>query len=367
MQEQRKITFDRVIRWILVALGIFVAFLLIKKISGALLPFAIAWLLAYLIYPLVKFIHKVLKIKLRIIAVITALVLVLGFLTGLAFLVIPPIIREFGMLTQLLDNFISSGSYLEGWTGKIAEFIAEKMNVTDITESMSKEGLLNIIKESMPPVWNLLSGTLQVIVGILATFIVLLYLVFILLDYEVLANDWIKLIPARHQSRVMEVVKDVETGMNRYFRGQSLIAFTVGILFCVGFSIINLPLAIGFGLFVGLLNLVPYLQIASIVPAFFLILVKTVNTGQGFWMITLSVVIVYIVVQSIQDLILTPKIMGKITGFHPAIILLSLSIWGSLLGLIGMIIALPLTNLLLAYYQRFLKNKEKSDLSENNI
>lgn len=359
MLEERKITFDRVVRWILIALGIFVSYLFIKRISGALLPFAIAWLIAYLIYPLIKLIHKALRIKSRIVVVIIALLLVLGFLTGLAFMVIPPIIKEFGMLTQLLENFINSGNYIEGWAEKVVEFITEKINTENITESISKEGLFNLLKESMPPVWNLFSRTLQIVVGILAALIVLLYIIFILLDYEVLANGWIKFVPSTHQSKVIEVIKDVETGMNRYFRGQSLIAFIVGILFSVGFSIINLPLAIGFGLFVGLLNLVPYLQIVSIIPAFFLILIKTANTNQSFWMITLSVVIVYIVVQAIQDLFLTPKIMGKVTGFHPAIILLSLSIWGSLLGLVGMIIALPLTNLLLTYYQRFLKNRDK--------
>ena len=82
--------------------------------------------------------------------------------------------------------------------------------------------------------------------------------------------------------------------------------------------------------------------------------VKAADTGESFWMIMLSVLIVFAIVQTIQDTILTPKIMGKVTGLNSAIILLSLSIWGSLLGLLGMIIALPLTTLLLTYYQRYI-------------
>jgi predicted PurR-regulated permease PerM len=73
----------------------------------------------------------------------------------------------------------------------------------------------------------------------------------------------------------------------------------------------------------------------------------------------LLVVIVFCVVQLIQDTILTPKIMGKVMGLNAAIILLSLSIWGSLLGIMGMIIALPMTTLLLTYYQRFDIRKEQ--------
>jgi predicted PurR-regulated permease PerM len=67
---------------------------------------------------------------------------------------------------------------------------------------------------------------------------------------------------------------------------------------------------------------------------------------------------VYIIVQAIQDLFLTPKIMGKYMGLNPAIILLSLSIWGSLLGLVGLIIALPLTTLLIAYYNRYINGNQ---------
>ena len=72
-------------------------------------------------------------------------------------------------------------------------------------------------------------------------------------------------------------------------------------------------------------------------------------------------VAVYAIVQIIQDLILTPRIMGKAMGLNPAIILLSLSVWGSLLGLIGLIIALPLTTLLLSYYDRYIIRRDRSD------
>ena len=94
--------------------------------------------------------------------------------------------------------------------------------------------------------------------------------------------------------------------------------------------------------------------------------VKAADTGDSFWMIMLSALIVFAVVQTIQDTILTPKIMGHVTGLNPAIILLSLSIWGSLLGILGMVIALPMTTLLVTYYQRYvIKNKtiEKSNKS----
>ena len=141
--------------------------------------------------------------------------------------------------------------------------------------------------------------------------------------------------------------------MNSYFRGQSLIALIVGILFSIGFLIIDFPLAIGLGLFIGLLNLVPYLQLIGLIPTIALALMKSLETGQSFWVILLMALAVFAVVQTIQDMYLTPRIMGKVMGLNPAVILLSLSIWGSLLGFIGLIIALPLTTLCLSYYRRF--------------
>ena len=147
--------------------------------------------------------------------------------------------------------------------------------------------------------------------------------------------------------------------MNKYFRGQAVVAFCVGVLFSIGFLIIDFPMAIGLGMFIGLLNMVPYLQLVGFVPTILLAIVKAADTGQNFWLIMLMALLVFAVVQLIQDGLLTPKIMGNVTGLNSAIILLSHSIWGSLLGMLGMVIALPLTTLLLNYYQKYVIRKDK--------
>jgi predicted PurR-regulated permease PerM len=142
--------------------------------------------------------------------------------------------------------------------------------------------------------------------------------------------------------------------MNRYFRGQAAVASIVGVLFATGFLIIGLPLGILLGLFIGLLNMVPYLQLIGLIPAFLLALIHALETGSSFWVILGLTGLIFVVVQIIQDAILVPRIMGRVTGLNPAMILLSLSIWGKLLGIFGLIIALPMTFLILAYYRRFL-------------
>ena len=216
-----------------------------------------------------------------------------------------------------------------------------------------------MLKQALPPIWSLVTGSLNLIYGIFTLFIVLLYIVFILLDYESIAEGWPRLLPTKYRPFLTGIMNDVKEGMNKYFRGQAFVALCVGILFSIGFLIIDFPLAIGLGLFIGVLNLVPYLQIIGFIPTILLAILKAADTGGNFWLILAAALAVFAIVQAIEDSFIVPRVMGKITGLNPAIILLSLSVWGSLMGMLGMIIALPLTTLMLSYYQRFIINKEK--------
>ena len=227
----------------------------------------------------------------------------------------------------------------------------------DFQNLLTWDNVSAAVQKIAPQFFNLLSGTWQLLVGLFVIVVVLLYVIFILLDYEKLSAGFVNAVPAKYRSFVSELVGDVKQGMNRYFRGQSLVALCVGILFAIGFSIIGLPMAITMGLFIGVLNLVPYLQTVGLVPVAFLAILQSMETGRSVWLMLLAVLIVLIVVQAIQDLLLTPKIMGKAMGLNPAVILLSLSIFGSLFGLIGMIIALPLTTLIISYYKRYVLNE----------
>ena len=156
----------------------------------------------------------------------------------------------------------------------------------------------------------------------------------------------------------------VERELNNYIRGQGLVALIMGVLFCIGFTIIDFPMAIGLGIMIGIMDLVPYLHTLALIPTVLLALLKSADTGQNFWFILATALAVFIVVQLICDLIVTPKIMGKAMRLNPAILLLSLSVWGALLGFIGLIIALPLTTLLITYYQQYVTKEKENDLVE---
>jgi predicted PurR-regulated permease PerM len=353
----REITFDRFIRGIIAIAGCIVAYLLIDRLSGVLLPFLLAWLFCYLVYPMVKFVQYKLGVKSRGASIAIVLFLVTAAIVGISLLVIPPIIEEAITLKEFVVNYLTAGENNSSIPDVASRFIREHIDMQQVEAYFSIERIGALSQDLLPKIWNVLSQSFSLITGVVTVFMFMVYTLFILNDYETLAHGWVRLIPEKYRERVVNLTRDVEISMSNYFRGQSLIALCVGILFSIGFLIIDFPMAIGFGLFVGLLNIVPYLQITSIVPMVFLALVKAANTGQNFWWILIAAGIVMLVVQVIQETILIPRIMNKAIGLHPAVILLSLSVWGSLLGLVGMIIALPATSIILSYYRRFLRKQ----------
>lgn len=356
--ERKKITFDSFIRAVILGAIIIGVLMLLKRLSGVLLPFFLAWLIAYLIYPLVSFFQHKLRLKNRIISIFCAL-FTLSVIGSVAFyLLVPPMIQEFLRVKDLLIEYFSTTHTASNVPTTLSEFIRQNIDLHILEQMFSQENILDALKVTVPKLWSLISESINLLFGFFTVFLILLYIVFILLDYESISEGWAHLMPKKYRKTVTGILNDVKDGMNRYFRGQALVALCVGILFSIGFLIIDFPLAIGLGLFIGALNMVPYLQIIGFVPTIMLAILKAADTGNNFWIIIASAAAVFIVVQIIQDGYLVPRIMGKITGLNPAIILLSLSIWGSLMGMLGMIIALPLTTLMLSYYQRYIINQE---------
>lgn len=356
--EHKKITFDSFIRGVILGLIIIGILTLIEHLSGVLLPFFIAWLIAYLIYPLVTFFQYKLKLKYRIISIFCALFTLIAIIGTAFYLLVPPMIQELGRVQDLLIEYFSDGASNSNVPKTLSEFLREIFESPFVAQLFKEENLLEAIKEGVPQLWALLAESVNLLFSVFTFFIILLYIVFILLDYESISEGWTHLIPIKYRSFIVGLMNDVKDGMNKYFRGQAFVALCVGILFSIGFLIIDFPLAIGLGLFIGALNLVPYLQIIGFVPTIILAILKASDTGDNFWIIIASAIAVFAIVQAIQDGYIVPRVMGKITGLNPAIILLSLSIWGSLMGMLGMIIALPLTTLMISYYQRYIINKE---------
>lgn len=350
MTKGKEITFDKFIR---ILFGVFlavIAYLLLRKLSGVLMPFVVAWLVAYMLNPFVNFIQKKCHIKLRWVAILITFILFVVVVGGICWLIIPAAINEILTLKDIIVKYVNDNNL----PGLFTEYVMPYIRSTeDVKEYFSVADLTTFLETMLPKIFSLISSSISAVFGVVMFLISFIYLFYILMDYEKMTKGYIKYVPQKHRAFVLGLVADVEEGMNSYFRGQSLVALCVGILFAIGFVIIGFPMAIPLGLFIGFLNLVPYLQVLGFVPTVILSLLKSYETGQNFWGILLAALLVFAVVQIIQDGFLVPKIMGNVTGLNGAVILLSLSVWGVLLGFVGLIIALPLTTLLISYYKRY--------------
>lgn len=367
--DREPYTFDRVVRILFSVCALIAVLYLLNVLKGVLLPFLVACLVAYMLEPVVLWNKKILHLRQRFIPVVLTLVEITAVVGVFAMLFVPYIIDEGTKMTELLKNYASYKMQLPFLSSEIHNFIRDNVDFDYLSRLLTKEEWKSLIKTGLSSSWSFLSSGLAVVFGIVAWLVVVLYVIFIMLDYERLMLSFKQLVPLHHRNRVFRIFDDIKGAMNRYFRGQFLISMIVGVLFAIGFYIIDLPLGVALGLFIGVLNLVPYLQLISLPFTVLMCIMSTISSGVDFWVIFWECMAVYLIVQCIQDLILTPRIMGKAMGLNPAIILLSLSVWGCLLGFVGLIIALPLTTLILSYYnlyvvQRVAKDKQRVDMDQ---
>lgn len=361
--NKQPFTFDRTVRMVGSILLMAGLILLTQRLSDVLLPFAAAWLIAYMLNPFVHFFQRHLKIKKRGLAVLLLFLLIIGIVSSIVVFATSSITNEIMEMKELVSNYIAL-EQKANLPPFLQAFLAETFYKINIDDWLNAQQLMNAIKTIIPKAFDVVSVSLQYITGLVVVFIFCLYLFFILMDFDELSDNWQKFIPQKYRSFTNQLVNDLIEKMDTYFRKQALISTILGILFAIGFSILDLPMAIFMGLLVGLLNMIPYMHSLGIIPPLCVALMQSAQGGQDFWWTAAFIVVVFIVNQLILDLLLTPKIMGGATGLHPAIILLSLSIWGSLMGVLGMIIALPITTLIVSYYQHFIIDQNEFPTDE---
>ena len=328
-----------------------------SRLYGVLLPFFVSFLLAYVLDPIVVFIQTKCRVRNRALAVVITLVLAVGIVVGAIAALRKPVMDQVNTAWVGFQNYIATFDINQYMSAETQEKLLQWQEEWDWKSLLANPELTTSIKELLPKIGNWITGGLSWMSELLVVFIGFMYLIFLMIDFPNIRANYSKFIPRKIRPRVVTLMGDIDRNMNAYFRGQAMVATCVGVLFAIGFTITGMPMGIAMGLIIGLLNMVPYMQALGIPPCIVLCLIQSAQTGQPVWLTLLLMAIVFIVVQSIQDMVLTPKIMGNVTGMSPAAILLSLSLWGAICGVIGMIIALPITTLIISYYDRYIANR----------
>lgn len=351
---QTPITFDRFVRGLLFLAVVLLLLAALRWLSPVLIPFFAAWALAWMLIPVVNFFQHTCRLRSRAVSVGVTLTLVVAGITAVSWLAVPLVLEGLTHTKDATLRYLQSDTHMLHLPNWLQHYISETVAALRLEEVLSEGNLLTTLRNALPHVWGVFLSTVDVVMGLTSVFFGVLYLLFLLIDYERFSTGWIDYVPLRFRNFLGQLSHDIAHHMRGYFRGQALIALWNCLMFSLGFWLIDLPMPIGMGCFVGLISFVPYVQVVGFLPAALLALLQMAETGRSFWMIMLLVLVVYVVVQIIQDVFITPRIMGGIMGLRPAIILLSLSVWGFIGGIVGLVVGLPLTTILITYYRRYL-------------
>ena len=357
---RREFTFDRIARMLVLSVLILLIYVAVQAIWSVILPFLLAGIFAYVMMPLVRFFQYTLRLRSRGLSVILTLLL-LGAVVYLAVIfIIPSINAEIEKTLQVISGYSSGQDILTMILPRnIRNYLNGGIRWGNFPQQLSLEKVLENVKLLLDQVGGIINSTLSIFSWGLVFLIGLVYFVFILLDFENLGRGFISLFPKTLRPTIRTISMDLDRYMNNYFRGQALIAISVGILLSIGFNIIGLPLATAMGIFIGILNFIPYMQALGIIPLGLASLLMAAQTGENAFVCMLLGYGVLMIVQIIQDMIIVPRIMGQTMGMRPSLILLVLSIWGYLLGFFGMLIALPITMFIYSLYMRYVLQDEE--------
>jgi predicted PurR-regulated permease PerM len=304
------------------------------------------------------------KVKFRWLASILVLFILLIICIDAALIFVPMMIDQGVNLGSLLRKLAQDSvwretfmEYLPSGIWEKFQSIWEEKDVMLLLENLQDFDLMKIgqgiWEKVVPGAIGVFSGVGRLLVWFFVFFMIALCLVFMLLDFENMKRKLAEQIPQKYSKEVFSFFSSFDHIMSKYFRAQTSVAAIVGVLFAISFNIMGLPMGLPFGLFIGALNMVPYLQVASIPIAAFFGLIYSLETGMAFWQVVLIITAIYAGIQVLQDMVIVPKIMGGALGLSPVLILLSLAVWGKLLGFLGLVLAIPFTCVVIATYNSF--------------
>jgi predicted PurR-regulated permease PerM len=366
-----------------------------------LLPIGLAVIIALVLEPVVDFFQKQGVPRQRA-SIEVCLLAVIGFFLFGAFL-LPPLVGQAGSFFQSLPGMLSKGvakldaslageperSPLEFQSVPPAPPLPALTNHLTITapaanqtlefppatsEASSREnGRVEIqawLKTNLPAIQETIQKNIANVVysalgpvgqafGFLLGFgFVPIYAYYFLADRERITQHWHEFVPLRRsglRDEVVSVLAEINTSLVGYFRGQIIVAACNGLLTCIGLWLIGIPYSLVLGIMTGALSIVPFLGIiASIIPALLLGFLSAKNDPTLQWLRPLLVLGVFAGVQMTESMFITPRVQSHSTGLHPLAIILGILFWSMLLpGLLGPIVAVPLTCAMVVLLRRY--------------
>ncbi len=313
----------------------------LKVLSPLFIGFVIAWLFN----PIVKRLHK--KGVPRIVGSILIYVVLLVFIYVFLRILVPT------LYTQINDLIASLPSILDKFSS-FADDLINQISISGVDLTNFRENLFSGAGDFLVSFTNSLPTSLISILGSLASGVgtILISLViglYMLFDFDAITKHFLKLVPNKNKYEIEVLITDIGKEVRKTISGTLLVAFMVFICDTIGFAIVGLNAPLLFGMFCGLTDLIPYIGpyiggAAAVIVGF------SQGTITG-----ITVLIICIVVQLLENYVLQPIVMSKTTQLHPVTIMIGLLVFAHYFGILGMIVATPCIALLKVIFRFIVK------------
>ncbi len=334
---------ESVPRWVLWLIASVGAGWLLYTLRGVLAPFFFAFLIAYVLDPIVDRVEEMPLVRhsrlARGIGIGVLLVGVFAVTAILVFVVAPLVFEEIANFMQRLPAMLER-SWTE-WEPLLAQYgLAMPTSVADALEDLHLD-FQEVVEKSYTPVsaavkW-LLGGTASVVGAIVAALIVPVFAFYLTYDFDNIVARIADLVPPRHRPETYSFFRDIDTVLGQFFRGQFTVMAILSVLYSVGYGLVGVPLALPIGIMAGLLSFIPYVGSLTALGA---ALLMTALDWQG-WTQVLWVVGIHFTIQGLEGFVITPKIMGDTVGISAIAVMFALLVGGELLGFTGVLLAIP--------------------------
>ncbi len=347
-------------RIIWLALLLFVVWLF-RSLIGVLAPFLIALFIAYLFNPLVT--RLAARAVPRWVSSLTFLFVILGAIIAAFILLIPLIIEQFREIIASISNFVTTAvDALK--EGRLMKTLADYgLPAAQIQEFLSRElpGRMEILLKSLlEGAFGFFTGITTILGQVVDLVIIPFVTFYVLKDYPMIMEAFADLLPEGRREPVTAYLGRVDDLLGRYLRGVLVVALVQGIAVTIGLLIIGVPSALVLGMMSGTLNLIP------IVGFYFSLLVSLIVallSGGPVLAKVISVIALYVGLNIFENSVLAPKIVGRSVGVHPALLILSLVVFGTLMGFVGLLVAVPLTAVILMSLREWRDRSSRVELA----
>jgi len=326
-----------------IAIGLVVLFYVLSKLKWLFIYFSFALMLAYFFDPLYKFLLNRKAPKVLAIIIVFGIIITLLILT--IFFLIPSVINQLNILYKEIPNFIENYQNL---ILSIKPQLSKFINPADVEillkENLSElqKGVLGFSQSIIIYLSNIVSS---ITFGIVIVPLILFYLMRDMFKFK--ENLYI-FVSKKNKKEFKEVLEEIDHIISGFIRGRIIVCFIVGTLIGIGLYFLNLKFALIIGIISGVFNFVPYLG-----PIVGVILALIFALGSPWWTL-LMIVILFVLVNQLEAIYLNPNILGKGLGLHPLTVILSMLICGQLLGILGVLVAVPLAAILKVLAIRYL-------------